>query len=68
MPFCQTAPPRPSHATHPSCPPQQQHVMEYWWEGSPSTAVPPTYTSDIEGRNNKIGVITFGADLLKQVI
>jgi len=28
---------------------QQQHVMEYWWEGSTSTAIPPTSTSDVVG-------------------
>ena len=65
MPFCQTAPPRPSHATHPSCPPQQQHVMEYWGEGSTSTAVPPVSTTDIVGQHIKIRGVTFGAAFLQ---
>ena len=43
MPFCQTAPLLTSVT-------QQQNVMEYWWEGSTSTAVPPTSTSDIAGQ------------------
>ena len=37
--------------------------MEYWWEGSTSTAVPPTSTSDIVGQCNKIEGITFRAAL-----
>ena len=37
---------------------QQQHVMEYWWEGSASTAIPPTSASDAVGQHNKIeGII-----------
>ena len=32
---------------------QQQYVMEYWWEGSTSTAKPPTSASDIVGQQNK---------------
>jgi len=39
----------------------QQHVMGYWWEGSTSTVISPTSTSDIVGQNNKMGGITFGA-------
>jgi len=35
--------------------------MEYWREGSTSTAVSPTSTSNIVGQHNKIGDITFGA-------
>jgi len=38
--------------------------MEYWWEGSISTAIPPTSTSDIVGQQNRIGGITFKAALL----
>jgi len=34
-------------------------VMEYWWEGSTSAAVPPTSISDVMGEHNKIGGITF---------
>ena len=36
MSFCQTTPLLPS-VSH------QQNVMEYWWEGSTSTAVPPIW-------------------------
>ena len=32
--------------------------MEYGWEGSTSTAIPPTSSSDIVGQHNKIGGIT----------
>ena len=35
--------------------------MEYWWEGSTSTAVPPTSASDVVGLHHKLGSITFGA-------
>ena len=55
-PFCQTAPLLPSGT-------QQQNVMEYWWEGSTSTATLPTSTSDIMGQHNKIGGSTFGGAL-----
>ena len=40
------------------------NVMEYWQEGSPSTAIPPTCIPDIVSQDNKIGVITFGAALV----
>ena len=33
----------------------QQHVMEYWREGSTSTAIPPIAASDVMGQRNKIG-------------
>ena len=33
--------------------------MEYWWEGSTSTAVPPTSASDVVGLHHKLGSITF---------
>jgi len=49
-PFYQTAPLLPSVT-------QQQNVMEYWREGSASTAVPPTSASDVVGQHNKIGGI-----------
>ena len=39
MPFCQTAPLQPSVTQH-------QHAMKYWWEGSTSTTIPPTSSSD----------------------
>jgi len=54
MPLCQTAPLLPSVTW-------QQNVMEYWWEGSTSTAIQPTSTSDVVCQNNKIGGITFRA-------
>jgi len=38
--------------------------MEYWLEGTASTAIPPTSTSDIMSQHNKIGGITFGAALV----
>jgi len=39
--------------------------MEYWQEGSTSTATPPTFTSEVMGQHNKIGGIIFGAALMK---
>ena len=56
-PFCQTAPLLLSIT-------QQQHLMEYWWEGSASTAVPPPSASDIVNQYNKIGGTAFGAVLI----
>ena len=38
-------------------------VMEYWLQGSTSTAILPTSTSDIVGQCNKIRGISFGAAL-----
>ena len=38
--------------------------MEYCWEGSTSTATPPTFASDVIGQHNKIGGITFGTALV----
>jgi len=43
---------------------QQQHVMEYWWEGAASTAIPPTSASDVIGQHHKIGGITLRAALV----
>jgi len=40
--FCQTIPLLPSVA-------QQQNVMECWWKGSTSTAIPPPPASDAVG-------------------
>ena len=40
---------------------QQQNTMGYWWEGSASTAVPPTSASDIVGQHHQAGGIMFGA-------
>ena len=53
-PFCQTSPLLPS-AT------QQQHVLEYWWEGLTSAVTPPTSASDVMGQCNKTGGITYRA-------
>ena len=39
------------------------NVMEYWWEGSTSTAVLPASASDVVGEHN-IGDITFRAALI----
>jgi len=57
-PFCQTALLLPSVT-------QQQHVTEYWWEGSISTAIPPTSTSDVMGQHHKIGGIAFKAPVIE---
>jgi len=57
MSFCQIPPLLPSVT-------QQQNVMEYLWEGSISTAMPPTFASDIMGQHNKIGGIIFRAVLV----
>ena len=56
-PFCQTAPLLPSVTW-------QQHVIEYWWEGSTSTAIPPTFAFDFVGQHHKIGHITFRSALI----
>ena len=55
--MCQTVPVLPS-VTH------QENVMEYWWEGSASSAITSTSASDVMGQNNKIGGITSGALLV----
>ena len=60
-PFCQTAPLLPSLT-------QQPDVTECWWEGSTSSAIPPTFFSDMEGQHNKIGDITFEAALVVPVL
>ena len=57
MPFCQTAPLLPS-ATW------QRRVTGCWWEGSASTAIPPTSASDLMAQRNKKGGITFEAALM----
>ena len=46
MPFHHTAPLLPSVTW-------QQNVTEYWWEGSTSTAIPPTSTSDTMGQHRR---------------
>ena len=52
MPFCQTAPLLPPVAW-------QQYVTEYYCEGPTSTAIPPTFVSDVMDKHNKIGGIPF---------
>ena len=37
----------------------------HWWEGSPSTVVPPAPASDAVGQHNKIGGITLAAALVE---
>ena len=56
-PFCQTAPLLPFVT-------QQQHVVEYWWEYSSSTAISPTSTSDVVGEQNKSGRLYFWSSVL----
>ena len=56
--FCQTAPLLPSVT-------RQQHVREYWWESSTSTAIPPPSTSDVVGQHNKVGGTAFRAALIE---
>jgi len=41
--------------------PHGNDVMEYWWEGSTCTAIPPPSASDMVGQHHNIGGITFGA-------
>jgi len=50
-PLCQTAPLLPSVT-------QQQNVTGCQWEGSTSTAIPSTSTSDVVSQHDKIGSIT----------
>ena len=57
IPLCQTAPLLPSVTW-------QQNTMEYWWEGSTSTAIPPPSSSDAMGQQNEIRSITFRAVLI----
>jgi len=47
------------------CPsaPQQQNVMEHWWEDSTSAAIPPTSAPDVVGQHSNIESIPFGAAL-----
>ena len=58
-PYCQTAPLLPSVTW-------QQHIMEYWWEGATSTAIPPVSVSDTLGQDHKIGDITFRTALVEK--
>ena len=57
MPFCQTASLLPSVT-------QEQHVMEYWWEGLISIAIPPTAISEVIDQHSKLGGIAFGEGFL----
>ena len=52
-----------SYCRSASCVTQQQHVTEYWQEGSTSTAITSISTSDVVSHHNKIGGITFGSAL-----
>jgi len=56
-PLCHSAPLQPSVT-------QQQNGVEYGWEGSTSTVIPPTSISDVVDQRNKTGGITFGAALV----
>ena len=60
-PLRQTAPLLPSVT-------QQQHVMEHWWEGSISTAIPPISTSDVVVQHSKIGGITSRAAVVIHIL
>ena len=42
---------------------QEQHGLEYWWEGSPSNAVPPPSPPDVVDQHNQMRGISFGAAL-----
>jgi len=46
---------------------EQQNVIEYWQEGSMSTAIPPTSASAFLSHHHKIGGITFGTGLVVQM-
>ena len=61
MPFCQIGPLLTSVAW-------QQYGMRYWWEGSTSTAIPPTSASDAMSQRNKTGGITSRAALVKYIV
>jgi len=52
--FCQNASLQPSDI-------QKQTEMEYWQEGSTSTVMPQTSTSNVVGQYHRTGDITFGA-------
>ena len=52
MPFCQTTTLLPSVAW-------QQYITKYWREGSTSTTIPLTSTSEFMGQHNNVGGITF---------
>ena len=60
-PFCRTVPLLPSVTW-------QQNLREYWWEGSTSTAVPPTSASDIMCQHCSKGGISFGTALIHSLL
>jgi len=47
---------------------QQQNLMEYWWEASTFTVMPPTSIFVVVSQHNKIGGITSGAALISCII
>lgn len=57
MPIYQTAP-LLTYVT------EEQNVMEYLWETSHSTAIPPKSASDVLDQYNKIGGIIFLENLI----
>ena len=61
MAFCQSAHLLPSLT-------QQQNIMGYWWEGSTSTAIPPTSASDTVSQHNKIEAITLSRKYLSSYL
>jgi len=61
MPFCQTAPLVPSVTW-------QQYLWEYWWKGSPCTAIPLAFTPDVVGQHHKTGNFPSGATFVKFII
>ena len=42
----------------------EPHGVGYWWEGSTSTAISPTSTSDIMDQHSNVGGITFRTALI----
>jgi len=42
--------------------------MEYWWDSSASTAIPPKSTSDVMGQSNKVRGVAFGAALVDRYV
>lgn len=54
--LCQTTPLLPSVT-------QQHDLMEYWWEGTIPTAIPPTSAAHVESQQNTIGGVSFGTVL-----
>lgn len=63
MPFCKIA----ARLLSVIKPPSSQKTIGYWQEGSTSTSKLPAFITDIVGRYNKTGVITFGVTLIPSV-